>query len=276
MGSPAKRRRKNDGTATPSAGARTLDFFFGKTRFEAAVRKLSQAPKVVEEAREVREPVLQVEEEQTDEDLARKLHEEWNGVSSGSNLVVDSTGASAKDRFTVIEEVVSSEVDQKVEISTENKVDADNADNDHSTIPLDQDPLSFDPNSYSDLTKSFPNGRATYALLTRAFVLVTSTRSRIKIVDILVNLLRVIIRHDPGSLLPAVWLATNSIGPSYENNELGLGGSILSKAILKVSGISKQALKALNNKYGDPGDVAFHAKVRQRTLGLRKKMALSM
>ena len=266
MGSPAKRRRKNDGTAIPSPGARTLDFFFGKTRFEAAAETLSQQPQAVEETRE---PVIQVEEGQTDEELARKLHEEWNGVSSGSNLAVANTSALVGDGVAVSEGVV----EQKNEIAIENTVDADLV---HSTIPLSQDPFSFDPDAYGGLTKSFPNGKTTYALLTRAFVLVTSTRSRIMIVDILVNLLRVIIRHDPGSLLPAVWLATNSIGPSYENNELGLGGSILSKAILKVSGISKQALKALNNKYGDPGDVAFHAKVRQRTLGLKKQVALSM
>lgn len=270
MGSPAKRRRKNDGTAIPSAGTRTLDFFFGKSRFEAAAETLSQQPRAVEETGE---PVIQVKEGQNDEELARKLDEEWNGVSSGSNLAVANTSASVGDGVTEGVGVVSSEVEQKNEISTENTVDADLV---HSTIPLNQDPFSFDPDTYVGLTKSFPNGKTTYALLTWAFVLVTSTRSRIKIVDILVNLLRVIIRYDPGSLLPAVWLATNSIGPSYENNELGLGGSILSKAILKVSGISKQALKALNNKYGDPGDVAFHAKVRQRTLGLKKQVALSM
>src|SRR5690606_22644038 len=68
-------------------------------------------------------------------------------------------------------------------------------------LPLDQDPLKFNPDDYTSLQTVFPNGKATYALLTRGFVLITSTRSRIKIVDTLVNLLRVLIRHDPHSLL---------------------------------------------------------------------------
>ena len=47
-------------------------------------------------------------------------------------------------------------------------------------------------------------GGATYALLTRCFVLVSGTTSRIKIVDTLVNCLRLLIEGDPDSLLPAV------------------------------------------------------------------------
>jgi len=76
-------------------------------------------------------------------------------------------------------------------------------------------------------------------------------------------------------IFPKVWLTTNDIGPSYETNELGIGGSVISKAIIKASGITPAALKKLNNKYGDPGDVAFEAKVKQRTLMMKKPTPLS-
>jgi DNA ligase-1 len=72
-----------------------------------------------------------------------------------------------------------------------------------------------------------------------------------------------------------VWLTTNDIGPSYETNELGLGGSIISKALTKTSGITPAALKKLYNKHGDPGDVAFEAKVKQRVLIMKKPTPLS-
>lgn len=72
-----------------------------------------------------------------------------------------------------------------------------------------------------------------------------------------------------------VWLTTNDIGPSYETNELGLGGSIISKALTKTSGITPAALKKLYNKHGDPGDVAFEAKVKQIVLMLKKPTPLS-
>ena len=121
------------------------------------------------------------------------------------------------------------------------------------SIPLDSDPLAFTPDDYRNLAHSWPGKKATYGLLTRAFVLVNGTRSRIKIVNTLVNLLRTLIRLDPESLLASVWLATNDIGPPYENNELGIGSSIITKAITGTSGITSAALRKLWHKYGDPG-----------------------
>jgi len=72
-----------------------------------------------------------------------------------------------------------------------------------------------------------------------------------------------------------VWLATNSISPSYIDLELGLGGSAISKALKKVCGLNNSSLKALSDKYGDAGDVAFEAKKRQ-SLTLRKPKPLSI
>jgi DNA ligase-1 len=111
--------------------------------------------------------------------------------------------------------------------------------------------------------------------LTRCFILINSTTSRIKIVDTLVNLLRTIIEGDPSSLLPAVWLATNAISPPYIDLELGLGGSAISKALKKVCGLDNAGLKVLNNKYGDAGDVAFEAKKKQ-SFTLRKPKPLTI
>ncbi|PSK54051.1 hypothetical protein B9Z65_7857 [Elsinoe australis] len=146
------------------------------------------------------------------------------------------------------------------------------------TVPFDQSPLTFNPQDYiPDLKREWAKegGNATYSLLTRCFVLVNSTQSRIKIVDTLVNLLRTIIEGDPDSLLPAVWLATNSISPPYIDIELGLGGSAISKALKKVCGLDNAGLKTLYNKYGDAGDVAFEAKKRQ-SLTLRKPKPLTI
>jgi DNA ligase-1 len=48
--------------------------------------------------------------------------------------------------------------------------------------------------------------------------------------------------------------------------ELGLGPSVISKAIQQVSGLTPAALKHLYNTTGDVGDVAFEAKSNIRTL----------
>lgn len=138
--------------------------------------------------------------------------------------------------------------------------------------------MTFDPSRYlPDLKNCWAahSGEASYSLLTRCFILVNSTQSRIKIVDTLVNFLRTIIEGDPESLLPAVWLATNAISPPYISLELGLGGSAISKALKNMCGLDNAALKTLYDKHGDAGDVAFEAKKRQ-SFTLRKPKPLSI
>ena len=133
-------------------------------------------------------------------------------------------------------------------------------------IPLDKDPLQFNPSTDANCATSWSPGRTPYAFLTHSFILINSTRSRLKIVDYLVNTLRVVIHHDPESLLPLVWLTTNAIAPPFEGIELNLGGSVISKALMSASGLSLGALKRLYDKHGDIGDVAFEAKMSVRTL----------
>lgn len=60
-----------------------------------------------------------------------------------------------------------------------------------------------------------------------------------------------------------VWLSTNAISPPYISLELGLGGSAISKALRQVCGLDNRSLKAIYDKHGDAGDVAFEAKKKQ-------------
>jgi len=312
MSTPNKRRRKNDYQGSPQP-VRSLDFFFGKqqakqiskdhTAIAAENSNGTNAAKVdgVEEA------------ELTDEQLARKLQDEWdeqdrvnregerNG-NQGINVAADSSGVKEQESPDKLEhnqdpgqqaetdiaqhrdEVTShgrfgnafSALGKKNTLSLQSATAED--DTTSYSIPFDESPLTFNPQAYLPALKkqwALQGDAATYALLTHCFVLVGSTQSRIKIVDTLVNLLRTIIEGDPDSLLPAVWLATNSISPSYIDIELGLGGSAISKALKKVCGLDNAALKALYNKHGDAGDVAFEAKKRQ-SLTLRKPKPLTI
>ena len=110
-------------------------------------------------------------------------------------------------------------------------------------IPLDKDPLQFNPSIDASCATSWFPGKTPYAFLTHSFILINSTRSRLKIVDYLVNTLRVVTHHDPESLLPLVWLTTNAIAPPFEGVELNLGGSVISKALVSVSGLTPGALR---------------------------------
>lgn len=305
MSTPNKRRKKNDYEPSPHA-VKSLDYFFGKQREKKDAQNIADpsSGSNTGASRQILD-VADETEQLTDEELARKLQAEWdaedrartvpitNGTSDGSETpprVSDNeilaeqsiNGISEKPLATISNEPKTAPTNSAFsalgEVSTLSLQSA-TAEEDTTShgIPFDESPLTFDPQQYIPGLKKLweSEGGATYALLTHCFVLVNSTQSRIKIVDTLVNLLRTIIEGDPESLLPAVWLATNSISPPYIDIELGLGGSAISKALKKVCGLNNSGLKTLYNKHGDAGDVAFEAKKRQ-SLTLRKPKPLTI
>jgi DNA ligase-1 len=127
---------------------------------------------------------------------------------------------------------------------------------------LSQETFTFDLED-----QAWPSGvAAPYSFLAHTLAHLAKTRSRAAIINILTNSLRTIIRFHTSSLLPTLYLLSNSLSPAYRSVELGLGPSSISRAIQHVSGISSQALKRLYISAGDPGDVAFEAKSDLRTL----------
>ncbi|KAK4556340.1 hypothetical protein LTR86_006484 [Recurvomyces mirabilis] len=313
MSTPSKRRKKNDYQA-PSQPVRKLDYFFGKQREtelpvlvrdevngendgqltdEQLARKLQAEWDEQDRSRQDGGDVAPRNEEATAEDglaVAEDENEPRQDVDKADEPIVKYEERQAVE---AVDAEHDSEIDMKppdqkpvanafANMGKKNTLSLQSATVDEDVtsynIPFDQSPLIFDPEKYlPDLRKQWATegGSATYALLTHCFVLVNSTQSRIKIVDTLTNLIRTLIVADPDSLLPAVWLATNSISPPYIDIELGLGGSAISKALKKVCGLDNAALKTLYNKHGDAGDVAFEAKKRQ-SLTLRKPKPLTI
>ena len=221
MPSPAKKRKLNNGSKTAAAPTRNLEYFFNKQKQDASS---TATP-------ELEEPKVP-DSELTDEELARKLQDEWNqevaadvppGTASANQTGEDKTDredstAPTADQTTTDESAVGRVNGDAPQLGPEISVNGGKKtltlqsagateDSLTSSIPFDQSPLTFEPSKYVvELKEAWKadGGDATYALLTRCFVLVSSTQSRIKIVDTLVNCLRVLIEADPSSLLPAV------------------------------------------------------------------------
>ena len=295
MESPAKRRKKNDNKSSPLP-ARGLDFFFAKQNAKAQGGNETITNTVTSCVNGHEEEISNrgADVIQDDEEFARKLQAEWDKEheekahthpaieASRTPTILDTNGQSLADGSIEPREQLN-DTANRVQGNGETTVlslqSAGSAEDTVTlTVPFDQSPLTFNPTAYVSVLQSYwaaEGGYASYSLLTRCFVLINSTQSRIKIVDTLVNCLRTIIEGDPDSLLPAVWLATNSISPSYISLELGLGGSAISKALKKVCGLDSAGLKTLYDKYGDAGDVAFEAKKKQ-SFTLRKPKPLTI
>ncbi|KEY67928.1 hypothetical protein S7711_02136 [Stachybotrys chartarum IBT 7711] len=293
MPSPSKKRKLNKDSKPSPVPLRGLEYFFSKQKQNEESGPVSTGSGSRETAQGL-----------TDEELARKLQAEWDleATEQTTSEVTAKNGEhfSAQDgakeeseavgQTPVVEPNVpalatpaeaAANVNGKA-VGAKQFLNLSSAgfseDCVTASIPFDESPLVFDPSKYvAHLQEHWgsDSGDASYALLIRCFILVNATASRIRIVDTLVNCLRVLIEGDPSSLLPAVWLATNSISPPYISLELGLGGSAISKALRQVCGLDNKSLKAIYDKYGDAGDVAFEAKKKQSFM-LRKPKPLTI
>lgn len=221
MASPAKKRKLNSDVKKSSVPSRGIEHFFAKQRQNGPS---SSAPTRNASLQEAAVP----DHELTDEELARKLQAEWNkeddsqhGERQDASLSHESTQpAPSTTTDTVVDGGANTSIGCPAEpprprtpprdkgkgtLSLQSV--ASSADSVAESIPFDQSPLTFDPGDYVPALKAHwakDDGNASYALLTRCFVLINGTTSRIKIVDTLVNCLRVLIEADPASLLPAV------------------------------------------------------------------------
>jgi DNA ligase-1 len=203
MASPAKRRKKNN-QESPAKAARGIEYFFSK-------KPPSKGDDTSKPSQLFGNGVQESDTGMADEELARKLQREWNqkdrtaseSNTAGQKLPISTLSRSPSGPEELKEMKGLPRLKTLALQSTANDEDLI-----ASEIPFDESPLSFEPSKYlPDLEKHWvaEGGHATYAILTRCFVLVNGTSSRIKIVDTLVNMLRVLIEGDSDSLLPAVW-----------------------------------------------------------------------
>jgi DNA ligase-1 len=101
---------------------------------------------------------------------------------------------------------------------------------------------------------------------------IEGTSKRLEIQALMTKFFRRIIKFGtPADLNAAVYLASNTVAPAYECVELGIGDSLLIKAISEAYGSKTSSVKESVQKLGDLGLVARSCKSKQRTLGFAAK-----
>ncbi|KAF8526371.1 ATP-dependent DNA ligase [Gautieria morchelliformis] len=204
---------------------------------------------------------LLARKDRIDVEITKRLEASWQ------NTRASSSGRNTTDAIEVdLDQVSSGNTDGTTSVSTIIPGMSQTHPRDHvasgSKLPeqtflsldLCVDPATFAVNSnppWSPLTQT------PYSFLVQALSTLSQTRSRILILNTLTNYLCLISLYDPPSLLPSLYLLSNTLAPPYLSVELGLG---------QVSGLTSAALSKLYRSLGDPGDVAFAAKSSVRTL----------
>ncbi len=124
-------------------------------------------------------------------------------------------------------------------------------------------PSKFDPRKEA----TWPIGSdVPYAFLAKAFAAVEATTKRLKIQEVMSQFFRCVILRSPHDLVRCVYLSCNQIAPAFHGIEIGVGDSLIIKALVGASGRGKASIESEYEKLGDLGLVALNARSNQKTL----------
>jgi DNA ligase-1 len=111
-----------------------------------------------------------------------------------------------------------------------------------------------------------PGEPVPYAALCTTFSLIEMTTKRLIIASHCSLFLRQVLRLTPEDMLPTVLLMINKLAADYAGIELGIGESLIMKAIGESTGRSLAVIKSDQKEIGDLGLVAVKSRANQPTM----------
>ncbi|XP_059178450.1 DNA ligase 1-like isoform X2 [Physella acuta] len=114
-----------------------------------------------------------------------------------------------------------------------------------------------------------------YLALARTLELIENTSARLKMTEIMCNFFRSVIVLSPGDLLHCVYLCLNKLAPAYQGVELGIGETVLMKAIAQATGRNVDKIKEEAQEKGDLGIVAESSRSNQKMMFAPPKLTVS-
>ena len=119
-----------------------------------------------------------------------------------------------------------------------------------------------------------PGEAVPYAALCTTFSLIEMTTKRLQIMAHCSLFLRQVLRLTPDDLLPTIHLMTNKLAADYAGIELGIGESLIMKAVGEATGRSLSIIKQDQNEIGDLGLVAAKSRSTQPTMFKPKSLTV--
>merc|ERR1719193_2260132 len=105
-----------------------------------------------------------------------------------------------------------------------------------------------------------------FLALAKTLEAIEATSGRLRTIEMLSNYFRSVSVQTPSDLLPSVYMTLNRLAPAWEGVELGIGDTILVKAIAASCGSTPAHVKEKLGKLGDLGLVAEQSRGGQRTI----------
>lgn len=115
-----------------------------------------------------------------------------------------------------------------------------------------------------------------YLALANTLKDIEANSSRLKMIEILSNFFSSVIHLSPKELPQCICLMLNQLGPAYEGLELGLGDTVIMKAICLATGRSESHIKTELKEKGDLGTIAESSRVNQTLLFKPKPLTVQL
>lgn len=143
---------------------------------------------------------------------------------------------------------------------------------------LEEDSKSGSTSGQTDYDPSRPNyhpidhacwkhgQKVPYLAVARTFERIEEDSGRLRNIETLSNFLRSVLLLSPDDLLCCVYLCLNQLGPAYLGMELGVGETVLMKAVAQATGRQLDKIKAEAQERGDLGLVAESSRSNQRMM----------
>ncbi|KFY14500.1 hypothetical protein V492_02581, partial [Pseudogymnoascus sp. VKM F-4246] len=188
-----------------------------------------------------------------DKAAAKGIKKEVVEIEDDTSLAKPERNASAtpEENSEVEEEIEEDEEDEKPELAAKTR----------EKIQTTLKSNSKDP--YPDWKPGEP---VPYAALCTTFSLIEMTTKRLIIAAHCSLFLRQVLRLTPEDLLPTVLLMINKLAADYAGIELGIGESLIMKAIGEATGRSLAVIKQDQKEIGDLGLVAVKSRSNQPTM----------
>ncbi|KAI4912379.1 uncharacterized protein J4E92_010009 [Alternaria infectoria] len=119
-----------------------------------------------------------------------------------------------------------------------------------------------------------PGEPVPYAALCTTFSKIEMTTKRLEILAHCSLFLRQVLRLTPSDMLPTVMLMVNKLAADYAGIELGIGESLIMKAVSESTGRNLHQIKSDQNEIGDLGLVAAKSRSKQPTMFKPKALTI--
>ena len=181
--------------------------------------------------------------------VAKKIDEDDEAEVATSSKVKSEEADEAEE--SAVDEDAEDEIDEKPEVAAKARAKV------QSTLAS----TAKDP--YPDWKEGDP---VPFAALCTTFSKIEMTTKRLEISAHCSLFLRQVVRLTPGDLLPTILLMVNKLAADYAGIELGIGESLIMKAIGESTGRNLAQIKSDQKDIGDLGLVAAKSRAGQRSM----------